>query len=214
MDGKNCTGRKISLLNDSSDVGPLFAAKAQHHTLPPLTGLHHARPALPRYTTLESHSRASSCSLSPSLSPQTPHLSRSTSSDSRVSATPSPLTPSSATSFHDHFGHHAQHQQAQQYYIYSQRSGKMEDLNGGMYPMPDASMGMSAAYPMPAQIPAQMMQAQPAQQLYRTSTSPSSEPSRVSTVSASSANNRGAVPKKNQYPCPLAKQFNLSLIHI
>lgn len=215
MDGKNCTGRKISLLNDSSDVGPLFAAKAQHHTLPPLTGHHHTHPSLPRFTTLESHSRASSCSSSPSLSPQTPHLVRSSSSDSRSYATPSPLTPSSNHSFHDHFGHHhAQQQQhaqhPQQYYIYSQRSGKMDDLNGGLYPVPDASIGMPAAYPMPAQIPAQMqvMQPQPAQQLYRTSTSPSSEPSRVSTVSASSANNRGAAPKKNQYPCPLAKQFN------
>jgi hypothetical protein len=39
---------------------------------------------------------------------------------------------------------------------------------------------------------------------YRSSNSPSSEPSRVSNVSNTS--NAKAQPKKNQYPCPLAKQ--------
>jgi len=41
--------------------------------------------------------------------------------------------------------------------------------------------------------------------LRRSSTSPSSEPSRVSTVSAASAGK--VAPKKNQYPCPMAKQI-------
>jgi hypothetical protein len=63
----------------------------------------------------------------------------------------------------------------------------------------------------PVQQPMQPMQQQPQQQqqLYRASNSPSSEPSRVSTVSAASNNNaRPVAPKKNQYPCPLSKQFN------
>jgi hypothetical protein len=103
------------------------------------------------------------------------------------------------------------------------RYGKMDDPAMTMYPPPDASnLAMPAnPYAMPAQMPShvappvqqpmQPMQQQPQQQqqLYRASNSPSSEPSRVSTVSAASNNNaRPVAPKKNQYPCPLSKQFN------
>lgn len=80
-----------------------------------------------------------------------------------------------------------------------------------MYPpLPDANGAMPTAYPMPpmpAQPPPHAM-AQPqhmGQPPYRTSNSPSSEPSRVSTVSAQSASK--SQPKKNQYPCPMAKQM-------
>ncbi|KAF2771769.1 hypothetical protein EJ03DRAFT_342149 [Teratosphaeria nubilosa] len=81
----------------------------------------------------------------------------------------------------------------------------MDDPNGSLYPpIPDATGGMPSAYPMPMpQMPMQPMQQQP-QQPYRSSNSPSSEPSRVSNVSGTS--NTKAQPKKNQYPCPMAKQ--------
>merc|ERR1711939_1277911 len=62
--------------------------------------------------------------------------------------------------------------------------------------------------PMPQQLapqpPMQTQHQQPPQQ-YRASTSPASEPSRVSNVS-NPASAAKAPPKKNQYPCPMAKQ--------
>jgi hypothetical protein len=220
MDGRNSTGSKVSLLNDSSDVAPL-ATKAQHQLPPPAAQVyysHHRSHHLPR-----THSRTSSrASTTPSLSPQTPPLTRSDSSDSRVFGTPSPLTPA------QHSFHHRQpshdHQQAQQYFLVQHRYGKMDDPAMTMYPPPDASnLAMPAnPYAMPAQMPShiappvqqpmqpmqQQQQQQQQQQLYRSSNSPSSEPSRVSTVSAASNNARPVAPKKNQYPCPLSKQFN------
>ena len=191
MDGRNSSGRRISLLNDSSDVAAAYHSKVQ---LPPLIA----------------HSRASSCASTPSLSPQTPHLARSGSSESsRGSQTPSPLTP-----FFGNFDNIAAHlpnsQVPQHYYILHHSYGKMDEPDGSMYPpIPDATGGMPSAYPMPPQIPQipqQMPQIpmQPQQQQYRSSTSPSSEPSRVSNVSGTST--AKVQPKKNQYPCPMAKQ--------
>lgn len=232
MDGRNSTGSKVSLLNDSSsDVAPL-AIKAQHQ-LPPLAAHYsHHHHHHQHHHHQRAHSRASSCTSTPSLSPQTPQLVRSDSSDSRVFGTPSPLTPAHS-SFHDHQQHNAaaaahpnaqqgaQQGAQQQYFIVQHRYGKMDDPTMSMYPAPDASnLAMPSAYAIPAQIPAQgappvqqpvmqpMPQQQQQQQLYRSSNSPSSEPSRVSTVSAASNNARPAVPKKNQYPCPLSKQYN------
>lgn len=184
MDGRNCNGRKISLLNDSScDVAALPPTKIQ---LPPLTA----------------HSRASSsCESTPSLSPQTPRLSRSTSSDSRGGfATPSPLTPS-----YNSFESGATDSARQHYYIASHSYAKMDDQSVQMYPpIPDAAVAMPSAYPLPPQLQQQIPQ-QAAQPIQRLSASPSSEPSRVSTVSATS--NPKAQAKKNQYPCPMAKQM-------
>ncbi|KAM0723112.1 hypothetical protein Q7P37_001312 [Cladosporium fusiforme] len=230
-DEANSTGSKVSLLNDSSDVAPL-ATKAQHQ-LPPLAAQYsHQHHHSHHHYHQRAHSRASSCTSTPSLSPQTPQLVRSDSSDSRVFGTPSPLTPAH-TSFHDHqqnaaahqHNHaahsHASHGAQQQYFIVQHRYGKMDDPAMSMYPPPDASnLAMPSAYAIPAQIPTQgappvqqpimqpMPQQQQPQQLYRSSNSPSSEPSRVSTVSAASNNARAAAPKKNQYPCPLSKQYN------
>lgn len=188
MDGRNCNGRKISLLNDSSDVAA-FPTKIQ---LPPLTA----------------HSRAaSSCESTPSLSPQTPQLVRSSSSDSRSFATPSPLTPS-YNAFDNPTLNNSQNPQEQHYYIANHSYSKMDDQNGSMYPpIPDATGMMRAAYPMPPQIQ-QQMPSQTNQQTQRSSNSPSSEPSRMSTVSATS--NPKSQPKKNQYPCPMAKQVGCS----
>ncbi|QIX01719.1 hypothetical protein AMS68_007236 [Peltaster fructicola] len=87
----------------------------------------------------------------------------------------------------------------------------MDDPISSLYPpIPDATGVMSSAYPMQPQI-AQLPLQDPVANLYRSSNSPASEPSRVSTVSATSTNNAAkaaAAPKKNQYPCPMAKQYN------
>jgi len=190
MDGRNCTGRKISLLNDGGDRAGTYPTKIQ---LPPLIA----------------HSRApSSCASTPSLTPLTPQLVRSQSSDSRSFQTPSPLTPSFG-SFEQITHAHSTSQPQQHYYLLQHHAyNKMDDVNGSMYPpIPDQSGLMSSAYPMPAQMPQQILvQSQPAmQQQYRTSNSPQSDPSHVSAVSTTSA--AKAQPKKNQYPCPMAKQI-------
>ena len=180
MDGRNCNGRTISLLNDSSDRATNFS-KTQ----------------LP---TLQAHSQVSSCTSTPSLSPQTPELVRSSSSASRTFASPSPLTPS-FNSFESATDAHSQETDS---YVADKLRNKMDDQNVSMYPpIPDATGVMPSAYPMPPQIP-QQMAPQPNPQIYRPSDSPTSEPSRVSTVSATS--NPKSQPKKNQYPCPMAKQ--------
>ncbi|KAJ8608593.1 hypothetical protein MRB53_039560 [Persea americana] len=89
----------------------------------------------------------------------------------------------------------------------------MDDPINSLYPpIPDATV--ISAYPLPPQLNTQQLSLHqdPATLLYRSSNSPASEPSRVSTVSAAStttANNaKSAAPKKNSYPCPMAKQFN------
>ena len=232
MDGRNSTGSKVSLLNDSSDVAPLATSKPQHQLPPPPAAQvyysHHQQHqhSHSHHHLARTHSRTSSrASTTPSLSPQTPPLTRSDSSDSRVFGTPSPLTPAQHSFHHRQpsLDQHRQQQQQQQYFLVQHRYGKMDDPAMTMYPPPDASnLAMPAnPYAMPAQMPShvappvqqpmQPMQQQPQQQqqLYRASNSPSSEPSRVSTVSAASNNNaRPVAPKKNQYPCPLSKQFN------
>lgn len=73
MDGKNASGRRISLLNDNP------APPAQPARLPSIS------PSL--------SSRASSYTSSPVNSPPTPQLVRSDSSDSTTMQTPSPITP-------------------------------------------------------------------------------------------------------------------------
>lgn len=176
MDGRNSIGRKVSLLNDS------FAAPA---------------PALARLPPLSlSISRSPSCASStPSLSPQTPLLVRSESSDSR-GLPPSPLTPQFPP-FDTFHIHHAPHT------LYTLRPltfAKMDEHS--MYPpVPDASGVMP--YPMPPS----STQAAPAPVLYRASNSPSSESAQASNASAVA---NKPVPKKNQYPCPLAKAFSCS----
>lgn len=191
MDGRDSSGRTISLLNSSST-----SEGGDWKRFPP-------RRPLPQRV-------PSSCATSPSPSPardSPPTLSRSSSSsDSRHLAPISPLTPSDTNPQLDSIfrAHQPQHQQ---YFLPRPSQGKMDDQNASMYPpIPDATGAMTSAYPMPAQIAQQLPPQQPpAQSVYRSSTSPSSEPSRVSTVSATS--NAKSQPKKNSYPCPMAKQF-------
>ncbi|KAK3683156.1 hypothetical protein LTR37_020495 [Vermiconidia calcicola] len=192
MDGIDCTGRRISLLNDSSDNAVAVASKYQ----PPSIKIADSR---------EFSSRAST----PSFSPQTPELVRSGSDDSeRNFATPSPPSTPTSNSFGSGIHERLKHSDQQQYYLQKQPHAKMDDQNASMYPpIPDATGVMASAYSMPQQMPSQQMQPLPQanQQMYRASTSPSSEPSHLSTVSATS-NSKAQQLKKNQYPCPMAKQ--------
>ena len=192
MDRYDSRGCVISLLNKSSDKG------VTRDTI---------RRQLPSLTAHFSNSRPTSCASTPSLSPQTPDLVRSETSDSRSFSTPSPLTPPSG-----HFDlhlHTATHKSHRQHFRYSSQSSvKMDDESmRSMYPpIPDAPGGMSA-YPMPHQMPPQMMP-QPMPQQFRTSDSPISEPAMVSAVPA--VPNAKAQSKKNHYPCPMAKAMNCS----
>src|SRR6478735_9145180 len=79
MDGKNSSGRRISLLNDSA-AEPQLPIR-----IPSIT------PSL--------RSRTSSYTSSPIGSPPTPRLIRSDSSDSVTMTTPSPITPEFTTTF-------------------------------------------------------------------------------------------------------------------
>lgn len=216
MDGRNCIGRKISLLNDSCSEPIAVASHKfshQHQQARPLAVHSHSQSS-------SRSSRESSCNSTPSLAPQTPLLIRQDSQDSsRGFATPSPLTPSySSFPLPRHNNHH-------QYYIANQQSAKMDDPNASMYPpIPDATGAMAQAYPMP-QMPLPMQQPQQIQQQqqqqppplapqqaliqqFRQSNSPASasEPSRAAAQQGSSK----APTKKNQYPCPMAKQVGCS----
>lgn len=189
MDGKNSTGRKVSLLNDDDCV-----ATAAIGRLPPLSIINHHH-----HNNHYEYSRSPSCASStPSLSPQTPQLVRSESSDSRGLPS-SPLTPQ-FPSF-DNF-HHPKFASQPLYLLRPSSFTKMDDHNApSMYPpVPDASGVMP--YPMP---PATTTTHPPAS--FRNSHSPVSESSCMPNPSASATK---AAPKKNQYPCPLAKAFNCS----
>jgi hypothetical protein len=181
MDGKNSTGRKVSLLNDDS----------------------HTAVVLPRLAPLSVYYRPSpSPSLASSVSPQTPRLVRSESSDSRVLAL-SPLTPPPTSSF-DHPHHHSKSAHSHYFIGPASSFAKMDDSTPSVYPVPDAQP--VAPYPMSAgasSLSAPAM-SQPAVPSYRNSDSPVSESSRA----APAANKTSA--KKNQYPCPLAKVYGCS----
>ncbi|GAB7348507.1 hypothetical protein MBLNU459_g6909t1 [Dothideomycetes sp. NU459] len=191
MDGKNSTGRKVSLLNDNSVVPAL-------QRLPSFS-----------VASFSAHSRSpSSASSTPSLSPQTPQLARSESSDSR-GLPPSPQTPhfSAFNPVHHH------HQIPPPLYLLGASSfSKMDDQGASMYPpIPEAAGVMP--YPMPA------ASSQAHVPVFRASQSPTSEAAHLSNASnatASSANasasasasaSKQVSTKKNQYPCPLAKQI-------
>ncbi len=187
MDGRNCNGRKISLLNGIKEAGTVQSPRIR---LPPLLSY--------------SHESGSSCASTPALTPQqTPQLVRSHSTDSQSFPTPSPLTPS-YNNFESAVQNAIQKQNPQQHYVRQHSYSKMDDPTLSFYPpIPDATGLIPSAYPLPPHIPQQMSQL-PVQQAQRPSSSPASEPSHVSTLSATS--NPKSQPKKNQYPCPMAKQ--------
>jgi len=232
MDGRNSSGRKISLLNDC------WAGKLNTQTNITTSSSHYhpsSRPQLPLLTAgncAQSPASASSCASTPSLthqgsaSPQTPHLSRSESSDSRAFAfaTPSPVTPH-FPSFDSAAALHLKPALVRAtVYLPSRHPSlvftapRMDELPTPMYPPIPESVGVMP-YPMtttnlpyasqhsPIQQAQPLLQQQPQSPLPKQEQddSPGSE-SRVSTLSNGSAGKHA--PKKNQYPCPMAKQYN------
>jgi hypothetical protein len=191
MDGKNSIGRKVSLLNDDSHFAAAAAA-ASSVVLPRLSVYY--RPAT-------THSRSpSSASSTPSISPQTPRLVRSDSSDSR-GLPPSPLTPQLASSF-EHL-HHPKSARSH-YFAGAPSFIKMDDSTASVYPPVPEAMAV-APYPVSSSAhPATTTTTTtPALQPFRSSPSPVSETSRAAPSAAKPLTN-----KKNQYPCPLAKHYS------
>ncbi|KAI9686458.1 MAG: hypothetical protein M1820_010617 [Bogoriella megaspora] len=196
MEGTNASGRKVSLLNTDSAEAPAAAFR------------HNSQPSL--------HSRTSSYA----GLPPTPSLIRSDSSDSRGLQTPSPLTPASQFDGHSPDG----------VYIPSHSELSPKSTMASAYDLepskeqlayPILAQHVPQSYqivmpqvqpqPLPPQPQMPLPQAVPQPQLFRPSLSPPQEPVNVqpqvqpqhqpSTPAPKSA------PKKNQYPCPMAKQF-------
>ncbi|OAK98550.1 hypothetical protein IQ06DRAFT_294927 [Phaeosphaeriaceae sp. SRC1lsM3a] len=154
MDGTNCAGRKVSLLNDHEP--PNYLAR-----------LNSFAPSL--------RSRTSSYDSSSIGSPPTPQLVRSHSSDSSMQ-TPSPITPDFVFENQDPSD-------------YSQTSFFPQQKES-MYP---PMQHLPGALPYPGQ------QAHPV--FYP------QQPA-VEHPQAAAAQQQKGRPKKNQYPCPMAKQYN------
>ena len=166
MDGKNSSGRRVSLLNDSIEAPPLVR-------LPSIT------PSL--------RSRTSSYTSSPIGSPPTPRLIRSDSSDSVTMQTPSPITPEFA--FDSLSQGLPSPNYAQQQYFDMQHNGMhQKDFNAYApvaHPTGPLPYHTQAAYYRQPQIIEQ----------------------HVAPPAPAAANVR---PKKNSYPCPMAKQYQCS----
>lgn len=157
MDGKNSAGRRISLLNEDC------AAPANH--LPSL------EPGL--------RSRTSSYTSSPCLSPQTPQLLRSDSTDSTAMSPPSPGTPN-----YD-FDSQSPHSQMAPYY-----GGFTQEPTGyKQEPMMYSPPMMAPGFPHPQQTHIQNP--------YMRAPGPERQPMPPAQPRT----------KKNQYLCPLAAQF-------
>ncbi|OMP88436.1 putative transcriptional regulator NRG2 [Diplodia seriata] len=157
MDGRNSVGRRISLLNEDA-TAPAPA---------PATRLPSLEPGL--------RSRTSSYTSSPCLSPQTPQLLRSDSTDSAVTSSPSPRTPT--------FGfEESQSPNMDPYYLQQAHMHSKQEQMMGQYP---PMMGQAYPHPAPGQV---YMRA------------PGSERQPMPPAQPRT--------KKNQYPCPLAAQYD------
>lgn len=213
MEGKNSHGRRISLLNAHDDTTPtttthshLASKCARTQPPPPLSTRNYSyssvssydSPAsslraystnsVPRLPLTLSHSRpqqsrSSSSDSTPCLSPQTPALIRSDSCDSTAMQTPSPITPD--------FGYvdPITAQQQQGAYL----------SNDFAYPKDAYSQftNQLQQQPMP---PMNQAYAQNATAYYPAPPSTDSQPAQQPAQKS----------KKNQYPCPVAKQYNCS----
>ncbi|KAF2094589.1 hypothetical protein NA57DRAFT_80389 [Rhizodiscina lignyota] len=192
MDGRNSFGRRISLLNESEGPTHISSSRSDSST----SGSSNRLPSLPRST----HSRTSSYASTPELSPQTPPLSRSDSSDSRIMQIPSPITPD--FSFDAPFPP----QQQLPSPLFSQKSffpQLPKDAQAMAYP-PMPQPGSAFAYPPPP-VPAPAQQ-----QAYMPATAPVPAPAPASPSKSESKAGSAGKPasKKNHYPCPMAKQYN------
>lgn len=165
MDGKNSSGRRVSLLNDSIEAPHLVR-------LPSIT------PSL--------RSRTSSYTSSPIGSPPTPRLIRSDSSDSLTMQTPSPITPEFAFDSLSQ-GLPSPSYAQQQYFDMPHTATQHKSFSAYApvtHPGPLTYQPQSAYYPQ-SQMPEQHVAPPPSA-------------------------NANARPKKNSYPCPMAKQYQCS----
>jgi hypothetical protein len=191
MDGRNSFGRRISLLNEASEVE---------------THLKSGRPdaRLPSLALAFRHQRTSSYATSPNSSPPTPELVRSDSSDSsNMNRTPSPTTPnfdfnglvSSKQGSDALFSHQP---------FFSPHQTQAVPVSN--YPPIPQQHAAQFTYPAPPSIaPQPSLYQQPAPP-QPTSDIDSRTPQQQSS-SSSNSNSKGGS-KKNSYPCPLAKQFS------
>jgi len=172
MDGRNSFGRRISLLNETSEDSG--RAGARHPSL------------------AFRHSRTSSYASTPNSSPPTPQLVRSDSSDSSaMNRTPSPVTPS-----FDFNG-----------IPVAQKPGDPVFSSQAAFFSPQQTQPVSS-YPLIPQHAAHFnYPAPPAIAPQPSLYAPPPPASDVDSHSQQSASSK-TVPKKNQYPCPLAKQYN------
>lgn len=177
MDGKNSSGRRVSLLNDGPEAPTLVR-------LPSFT------PSL--------RSRTSSYTSSPIGSPPTPRLVRSDSSDSVTMQTPSPITPEFAPFDGQLQGLPSPYNAQPQYFDMQQ---------GGMHPNGLSHNDMKPenfdAY-APHILGQMPFNPQGAPVFYRPNQMPEQH---IAAPASAAANVR---PKKNSYPCPMAKQFGCS----
>ncbi|KAH7095688.1 hypothetical protein FB567DRAFT_586992 [Paraphoma chrysanthemicola] len=199
MDGTNAAGRKVSLLNDNGPSSHHFA-RASSRT-----------PSLP--------SRTSSYVGSPSCA--TPPLSRSNSSDSNSMHSPPPITPDGLFNPYEPMDRDNQDLDdasddfAAPFLHLKQSNGSYQPahphMNSAYPPIPQQKHANSPYPPMAAQKFYQSAQqplypSHPPTLPYFQQQSISDEPT-AAPSSAASANGR---PKKNSYPCPLAKAYGCS----
>ena len=172
MDGKNSSGRRVSLLNDGPEAPTLVR-------LPSIT------PSL--------RSRTSSYTSSPIGSPAIPRLVRSDSSDSVTMQTPSPITPEFAP-FDGQMPGMSSPYNAQQQYFDMPHNGMSH--NG----LPHTDMkSENFEYQQPHILGPMFNQ----QTYYR----PQMSEQHIAAPPPAPVNAR---PKKNSYPCPMAKQYGCS----
>lgn len=186
MDGKNSIGCRISLLNDSEGPRQISSSSSRSDRSTSSNRL----PSLPRSL----HSRTSSFASTPVLSPQTPPLTRSDSSDSKIMQIPSPLTPD----FTFDAAFPTQHQLPSP--LFTQKTSFSPQMPKDSHPM---VYPLSGTYPYP---PPQLQQ-----QAYMPVNAPVPVPAPVSpsiAPEAKAGSSAKAPSKKNHYPCPMAKQYN------
>jgi hypothetical protein len=196
MDGRNSFGRRISLLNEASEV------EAHRKTNRPVE---HALPSLGAVAFPFRTQRTSSYASSPNSSPPTPELVRSDSSDSsNMNRTPSPTTPNFD------FNALVNHKQGDALFphqaFFSPQQTQQDPISN-YPPIPQQQhAGVNYTYPAPPHSIA------PQPSLYQQQPAPPPPPSDIDSrppqPSSSSTSNSKGSSKKNSYPCPLAKQYN------
>ncbi|KAH6615120.1 hypothetical protein C7974DRAFT_59609 [Boeremia exigua] len=179
MDGKNSSGRRVSLLNDGPEAPSLVR-------LPSIT------PSL--------RSRTSSYTPSPIGSPPTPRLVRSDSSDSITMQTPSPITPEFGPFDGQLQGLSSPYHAQPQYFDMPQNNMQANGMHHQNLHHSDMKVDNFNSYgpQIVGQLP---YHTQPASVFYR---QPQMPEQHIGSPASASANVR---PKKNSYPCPMAKQF-------